>query len=332
MKQGIIADCKNRFFRRETVCAKGVSMQIIRGLKPGLLENSAITIGNFDGVHLGHQALLRHLKQEASTRSVPTVLVTFQPSAKQFFSKEPHSTRISSFSDKIIQLCHNDVDYVVCIRFNKRFSQTSAVAFLQSLKASLNPEFILIGKDFRFGYQRLGDRALMQKYFGASCAIEAFDEVRHKGLRISSTAIRAALQQQELEKVKEALGRPYSMTGRVCYGRQLGRTIGVPTANIALTERTMPLTGVFCVTLSVLEYQSSYVGVANIGVRPTVDGFNQYCEVHLLNFSGDLYGKRVQVEVLKKLRDEKKFDGLDALVQQINKDVQTANNFFKITI
>lgn len=309
---------------------QGERMKIIQGLTPGLLGKAALTIGNFDGVHLGHQALLRVLIEQAKKRTLPTVLITFQPNAKQFFSKEKNTSRISSFSDKISQLCNNGIDYVVVLKFNERFSQLSAQDFLLLLKESVNPRYLLIGNDFRFGHQRTGDKELIQSFFQNECEVFIFNEVQLDAKRVSSTAIRRSLKEQDLQGVNRALGRAYSITGRVCYGRQLGQEIGVPTANISLNRQPLPFRGVFCVELINLEDNKRYRGVANIGVRPTVDGKNSVCEVHLLNFSGSLYGKRVQVTVLEKLRNEQTFEGLEPLIEQIKKDVLQANNYFRL--
>ncbi|VAW73859.1 FMN adenylyltransferase / Riboflavin kinase [hydrothermal vent metagenome] len=302
-------------------------MFLIRGMHNLKAEhrNCVATIGNFDGVHLGHQAVISQLAEKAAELKLPACVVTFEPQAAEFFKPESSPARLTRFREKFIALQHFAVDRILCLPFNAALSALSAEEFIQKvLLEGLGVKYLVVGDDFRFGKGRRGDFELLtkagQEYGFQVVHMHTFDVDES---RVSSTRIRQALAQGELSLAKKLLGRGYRMSGRVAYGAQRGRTIGFPTANIFLHRQQVPLSGVFAVKMFGLE-SSPLQGVANIGTRPTVDGSQTLLEVHLFDFDQDIYGKHVQIEFIKKLRDEEKFDSFDELKQQILTDAQQA--------
>ena len=306
-------------------------MQIHRHFPTKHLKPSALAIGNFDGMHLGHQALLKALKDVASAQSLQAAVMTFEPHPREFFSPEKAPSRLDSLREKLERFADAGVDVVHLCRFNARFASLSSEAFIQEiLIQSLNAKSILVGEDFRFGAGRRGGVVDI-----AHAGLELVslpqvnlhdDDVQALGdsERVSSTRVRNALAAGQLNVAQHLLGRPYSISGKVIYGAQLGRTLGFPTANVHMRHERPALTGVYAVKLDGLN------GVANLGVRPTIAGVPKLLlEVHLFDFNGNLYDQHVHVEFFHKIRDEKKFDGLDALKAQIAKDAQVARDFFK---
>ncbi|RKZ46649.1 MAG: bifunctional riboflavin kinase/FAD synthetase [Candidatus Parabeggiatoa sp. nov. 3] len=287
------------------------------------------TIGNFDGVHLGHQTVMRQLTAKAKDLHLPTVVILFEPQPQEFFAPESAPARLTRLREKIRVMRHNEMDRVLCVRFHATFAALSAEHFIQQvLVQGLGIRHLVVGDDFRFGYKRQGDFALLQeagKQYGFS--VETQQTFILGGERVSSTRVRQALEQGNMQLASELLGRPYTLCGRIRHGEQRGRLLGFPTANIFLHRQVSPLLGVFAVYLHGITKQP-IVGVANLGTRPTVDGSQLLLEVHLFDFQKTIYGHTVKVEFVRKLRDEQRFASFDALKQQIQIDVQTAKAIF----
>ncbi len=304
-------------------------MQVVRGLHRAT-RPAAITIGNFDGVHLGHRALLKQLHHMAAQRGLETAVMVFEPHPLEFFTPQQAPTRLTSLREKLELFADMQIDRVYICRFNRQFAAISPQQFVQTLHQQLQARFVLIGDDFRFGSHRGGDFALLQQ-MGAQLGFEAMalDSVLQQGVRISSTAIRQALAAGQLDTAQSYLGREYSISGRVCPGDRLGRELGYPTANIPLRHNRPPLSGIYVVRTEVAGV-GLMDGVASIGVRPTVKhNARPLLEVHLFDFDQDIYARHLRVAFLHKLRDEQKFDGLQALVQQIEQDACQARAWFE---
>ena len=304
-------------------------MQILRSLHSSDARPCAVTIGNFDGVHRGHQSLLHELQQAAQMRGLQTAVVTFEPHPREFFTPQKAPVRLTSLREKLELFRAAGIDRVHVCRFNAMFARKTADEFIHALHDDLHAKYVLIGDDFRFGSGRSGDFALMRQ-IGAQRGFEvaAVHSVLHDSVRISSTAIRAALVAGKLDVARDYLGRPYSISGRVVHGDGMGRKIGFPTANVQMKHNLPPLTGIY-----VVEAHSDGIGVlqgvASLGVRPTVHHDARHVlEVHLFEFAQQIYGKHLRVEFLHKLRDEEKYPNLEALTQQIARDVNNAKQWF----
>ncbi len=305
-------------------------MHILRGLYSTDTNPVALTIGNFDGVHQGHQSLLNDLCAAAQTRGLRTAVVIFEPHPREFFTPEQAPARLTSLREKLEFFALKGVDRVHVCRFNEKFARMTAADFIRALHAELNAEFVLIGDDFRFGSGRVGDFAMMEK-LGSQLgfSVQVMRSVTHDGVRVSSTAVRGALAAGQLKTAQRYLGRHYSISGRVVHGDGLGKKIGYPTANIQFKHNRAPLSGIYVVqahaeNLGVLQ------GVASLGVRPTVKQDNKpVLEVHLFEFSSQIYGKHLRVEFLQKLREEKKYPDLETLTRQIALDVEQAKRWFE---
>ncbi len=307
-------------------------MRITHGFR-SLGTPHAVTIGNFDGLHLGHQAMLARLKDVAQARGLPSCVLSFEPHPREFFAPEHAPARLSSLREKAECLQRLGVDRFHVFHFDRVFSSLSPEAFIERvLGETLQAKYVLVGDDFRYGAKRAGDFALL-KQGGANLGFDAehLPTVEVSGERASSTAVRAALAAGELEHAARLLGRPYSISGRVVHGDKLGRDIGFPTANIQLRHNRPPLMGIFAVELHGLD-GAPLPGVASLGRRPTVKGADAVpvLEVHLFDFDADIYGRRVRVDFLHKLRDEAKYPDLDSLVAQIRRDVDNAKQFMKL--
>ncbi|PHM58801.1 MULTISPECIES: bifunctional riboflavin kinase/FAD synthetase [Xenorhabdus] len=306
-------------------------MELIRGIHNirARHHGCVLTIGNFDGVHRGHQALLKHLKQEGLRLGLPTMVMIFEPQPLEVFVADKAPARLTRLRDKIKYLSQYGVDYLLCVKFDRNFAANSPEAFVSRLLVEkLGVKFLAVGDDFRFGKNRLGDFHYLQqagKQYGFDVA--STDSFCDSGLRISSTAIRQSLQHDDLTLAETLLGHPYSISGRVVHGNRLGRTIGFPTANLPLKRLVAPVKGVYAVEVYGLG-DTPLPGVANIGNRPTVSGQGQQLEVHLIDTQMDLYGRHIDVVLRKKLRDEQRFASLDALKQQIANDVVSAREYF----
>jgi riboflavin kinase/FMN adenylyltransferase len=291
---------------------------------------TAVTIGNFDGVHFGHQSMLERLTQTAQERGLESWALTFEPHPREFFTPEQAPARLTSLREKEELFSNLGVAHMHVCHFNQELANLSAENFVQRfLVDALHAKWVLVGDDFRFGAKRAGDFSLLQK-LGAKLGFEAIamPSVTVDGLRVSSTAVREALAAGDLAMAKRLLGRPYSISGRVVHGDKLGKKIGYPTANVQIKHNKPPLSGIFAVELSGLP-GGSLPGVASLGVRPTVkqDGVPTL-EVHVFDFDSQIYGSHVRVDFLHKLRDEEKFPNLDALIAAIAKDVADAKEYF----
>lgn len=307
-------------------------MHLIRGLHnlTPSLRGCAATIGNFDGVHLGHQAVLGQLAERAAALGLPTAVILFEPQPQEYFAPDQAPPRLTRLREKLVALRRFSVDRVLCLRFNQQLAGLTAEQFVQQILVDgLDVRYLVVGDDFRFGKDRSGDfEFLVERGQQAGFQVAHMHSFALQGERVSSTRIRAALQAGDMRLAEQMLGRGYRMLGRVAHGDKRGRSIGFPTANLFLHRVNVPLRGVFAVEMYGLETEPLY-GVANVGTRPTVDGSRTLLEVHLFDFIGDLYGRQVAVEFVHKLRDEKRFDSFVALKAQIEQDAQQARDFFR---
>ena len=305
-------------------------MLVFRGVPERATTSTVLTIGNFDGVHRGHRALLAELTAKARELALPATVLTFEPHPRELFAPDQAPARLASLRDKIELLAEAGVDRVHVCRFTRKLAALTAEQFIERiLVQGLSVRHLIIGDDFRFGQGRSGDFALLQRAgHEHRFVVEAMHTVDFGGVRVSSSAVRAALARGNIEQAEELLGRSFVIAGRVMDGKKLGRTIGFPTANIQVRRKRLPLSGVYAVTVSGVAPQP-LPGAANIGVRPTVDaGLKPVLEVHLLDFDRDIYGLHVDVNFLHKLRDEAKFDSLDALKAQIARGVADVRAYF----
>ena len=304
--------------------------KIIRGLYnlPDPAQGCVATIGNFDGVHLGHQAVLTQLAMKADMLNLPAVVITFEPQPFEYFVPEKAPARLSRFREKVEALRAYSIQKLCVLRFNRQLAEMQAETFIQKLLVEgLNVRYLVVGDDFRFGKDRQGDFALLQQV-GKQHGFQVVNmhTFAIEDMRVSSTRIREALQDGDLAVAEKLLGRPYRMSGRVAHGDKRGRKMGYPTANIHLHRAKVPLNGVYAVQLYGID-EEPVNGVANIGVRPTISGSDKaLLEVHLFDFKRDIYGEHVQVYFLKKLREEQKFASLEQLIEQIHIIIQ--NQFF----
>lgn len=306
-------------------------MELIRGLH-NLRDRHkacALTIGNFDGVHLGHREIIRMLVTKARALNIDACLMSFEPLPQEYFSPETAPARLTRLREKWCALENTGIDQFLCIKFNHWLADLSAEDFIKKILVDyLHVRYLVIGDDFRFGKGRSGDFEML-KAAGNKHDFEVINSHSHclDGERISSTNIRQSLANNQLETAEKMLGHPYKICGRVAHGDKRGRTIGFPTANIKLHRHATPLSGVYAVTLHGIDHHAIN-GVANIGKRPTVDGHHLQLEVHLFDFDKSIYGEQVCVEFKLKLRDEKRFESFDALKEQIIKDSELAKMFF----
>lgn len=285
---------------------------------------SAVTIGSFDGVHRGHQQLVQVLKEQASERGLTATVVTFEPQPREFFDPDGAPARLSALNDKVRRLSELGVDHLVVLPFNATLRSMSAAQFVdQVLIEGLDARWVEVGDDFRFGNDRRGDADFLRQY---PFEVAQLPSQRLGDARISSTAIRSLIAAGDLAEAATLLGEPYTLTGRVIYGRQLGRTIGVPTANLLLRHPKLATTGVFVVKAR--HNGRTYQGVANLGPKPTVGDLRPWLEVHLFDVSPELYSERLHVQLLHRLRGIERFDTLDALKDQIQADIQAARAWF----
>jgi len=302
-------------------------MQLLRGLPEVAGRNVALTVGNFDGVHLGHQAMLARLAEAADDLSLVPAVLTFDPHPREFFAKSAAPARLSALRGKIDAFRTFGVRQVIVARFDRALASLEPEAFIDEvLVRRLGARWVLVGADFRFGRGRAGDLALLRRH-ARSFSVEAMGTVEIGGERASSTAVREALRTGDLDRASHLLGRTYAMAGHVAHGAKLGRTLGFPTINLPL-KRKPPLEGIFAVR--VLGLGAPRRGVASLGVRPTVtEGGRPMLEVFLFDFDQTVYGRRIVVEFLRKLRDEARFPDLDALKRQIRADADAARAYFE---
>ncbi len=309
-------------------------MELIRGLhnlRPRH-RGCVATIGNFDGLHRGHRAVIGQLRRAAAAHGLPATLITFEPLPLEYFLGPRAPSRLSRLRDKVALLRALGVERLLVLPFDRRLAQMPAPEFVRRvLVEGLGVRHLVVGDDFRFGKDRRGDFALLQRA-GRTHGFTVADTetLADAGGRISSTRVREALAAGDFAAVEAMLGRPYTMAGHVLHGDKRGRRIGFPTANLRVGRRVSPLRGVYAVTVSGAG-RAPRPAVCNIGRRPTVGGETFLLEVHLLDFAGDLYGRHLEVHFRQRLRDEQRFDSLDALIDQIHRDVAAARAFFRGT-
>ncbi|MCS5571165.1 MAG: bifunctional riboflavin kinase/FAD synthetase [Pseudomonadales bacterium] len=305
-------------------------MEIIRGLHniTARHKGCVLTIGTFDGLHHGHQMLLSHLKAKSEELNYPNLLVTFEPQPREYFQGAVVPARLTRFREKVTILRGLALDRLLCIPFNERTRIIPAKDVIEGLLVNtLDVQYLVVGDDFQFGEGARGNYEMLKEAgdrFGFG--VSHMGTLKFEHGRISSSRIRDALSLGDFDLAEKLLGRPYFIMGRVVYGRQLGRQLGVPTANIRLQRYRAALEGVFAVTVMGLDQQ--YEGIANIGVRPTVDGKEPLLEVHIFDFDEEIYGRLLTVTFLNKVRDERTFDGLDSLKNQIEQDISETREWF----
>lgn len=317
-------------------------MQLIRGFhnlagSPELLNGCVLSIGNFDGVHFGHQNILARLIDKGLELNLPSVVMIFEPQPREFFAKKSENltacippARLMRLRDKLKYLAEAGVDFVLCVRFNEKFAQISAEDFIGELLVKrLKVRYLSVGDDFRFGIKRGGNfETLRNAGLKYRFTVEESHTHSLNEARISSSFVREALQKNDLALVEKLLGKPYSIHGRVAHGNKLGRTIGFPTANILLNRLVTPIQGVFAVKINTPK--GCFNGIANVGNRPTINGTKPLLEVHIFDFNASIYGEAIEVVFLKKIRDEIKFENFEALKLQIEKDVISVKHYFNL--
>jgi riboflavin kinase/FMN adenylyltransferase len=304
-------------------------MELVRGLQniPKAARGCVLTVGNYDGVHLGHQQMIRAVKRRAAELSTAATVLVFEPSSKEFIDPDGAPARLTRWREKFAALQALGVDRLVTLRFDEHVRAMTPQSFVDDLiVGSLGARHVVVGDDFRYGREACGTidslRAAGREHgFG----VEQMDPFILDGVRVSSTAVRERLERADYAGAARLLGRPYRMTGRVAHGTELGRTLGFPTANLRLMRRKSPTWGVLAVRVYGIE-AGALEGVASLGTRPTVNGNEPLLEVHLFDFSGDLYGRLIEVEFVAKLRDEVKFESLDAMMVQMKVDAAEARD------
>jgi riboflavin kinase/FMN adenylyltransferase len=307
-------------------------MRLIRGFNrlPPFPDGCVLTIGNFDGLHLGHKLVIETLAAHGKRLKLPTVAMIFEPQPLEYFLGDHAPSRLTRLREKAIQFGDLPVDALLVLPFNSSVADYDAEQFIADILVNrLRIRHLVIGDDFHFGKARRGNFALLQaKGLEYGFAVENTTSFELDGLRISSTLIRDALQEGRLDAARLMLGRDYSVCGRVAHGDKRGRELGFPTANVQMFRKNTPIAGVFAVTMTGLD-GAEYQGVANVGTRPTVDGGAKVVlETHLFNFNADIYGRYVEVHFKKKIRDEQRFSSLQALQAQIELDIAVSKRFF----
>lgn len=296
-------------------------MKVFRYFEKSMKE-CVLTIGNYDGIHLGHQTLINHVISESRSLQVESAVITFEPHPKEFFTPEKAPQRVISLREKLEFFQAHRIDRVYVIKFNKKFSKLTASEFIDILKLKVKAIGLVVGSDFRYGNMR---EAGLDELKTSGIKVTQPGTIFLEKERISSSLVRDALKQSNFIRVEELLGRPYMISGRVIHGEKRGRTLGFATANIHMFHKSPPLSGVFAVKLD------SFYGIANLGVKPTFGGINKLVlEVHLFNFSKEIYEKHVHVTFYKKIRDEKKFKNAEDLSQQISTDIKAVKLFFNL--
>jgi len=313
-------------------------MQLVRGLhnlRPRH-RGCVLTIGNYDGLHLGHQAMLRTLRQHAGRLNVPAAVMCFEPSPLEFLSsRRPGAVipaRLSRFREKFNNLAAYPIDRMICVRFDARMQEVTPQSFVKDILVDgLGVRWIVVGNDFRFAHARQGNTALLRELgpqFGFG--VDEMAPYLVDGVRVSSSLVRDALAAGDLPRAAKFLGRPYRMSGKVIAGQQLGRTLGFPTANLRLHRRTIPMTGIFAVRVTGAGLNAA-PAVASLGTRPTVNGSEPLLEAHVFDYAGNLYGKNLHVDFVARLRDELKFPNLDEMVVQMKVDARQAREILMTT-
>ena len=310
-------------------------MQFVRGisnLKAYRQQPRSLTIGNFDGVHCGHQVIFQQVVDKAVELDLMPSVMFFEPQPKEVLLRNDPPARLTMLAEKVRLIAEQGIESVVCLNFNEALKVMPPKDFVQTILVDgLDVRHLVVGDDFHFGQQQRGDFAMLQELgeqFGFT--VENTQTCMLDGERVSSTRVRAVLEQADLALAERLLGRPYSIYGRVMVGQQLGRQLGMPTANLSLKNKRPAVSGVFAVEVTGLEDIAGGVvqGVANVGTRPTVAGKTPLLETHLFDFAQDIYGRRIRVTFRHKLRDEVRFDGLESLKQQIALDAEQARAWF----
>jgi riboflavin kinase/FMN adenylyltransferase len=305
---------------------ESLSVQVFRGFPPAS-QHVALTIGNFDGVHRGHQAMLARLTEAAEDLALPPTVLTFDPHPREFFAGDAAPARLSTWRDKLEQFAARGVARVHIARFDAQLANLTPADFVARVMIdALRTRWVLVGEDFRFGRGRAGDVALLRASAN-SFSVEAMPAVKDADKRVSSSAIREALAKGDLDRAAALLGRPFSISGRVAHGDKRGRSLGFPTANVPLRHKP-PLSGIFAVRVLGLG-AAPCLGAASLGVRPTIQPAGKpVLEVFVFDFDEAIYGRRIRIEFLHKLRDEERYPDLDALTRQIGRDVAHAREYF----
>ena len=289
------------------------------------------TIGNFDGLHLRQKEIIKKMKKIGAKDNLQSLVIFTEPHAKEFFAEEKDSaeqpTRISPWRDKCKRLKDNNVDYAFFLRFNKKLQSMSPEEFIEKILSKLNIKYLMVGDDFKFGKERSGDFDFLANW-GDSNEIEVarIPTYSFQDRRVSSTWIRESIANGDFDLAEKLLDRRYTFSGKVVFGNRLGRTIGIPTANIWVPKSNLPIRGVFAV--KALIKGETFNGIANMGVRPTVGGTSPVLEIHIFDFNEEIYGNRIEVEFFKKIRNEQKFENLDKLKEQINLDIEETKIYF----
>lgn len=302
-------------------------MELVRGLYNlrARHRGCVATIGNFDGVHRGHQHMIAAVRAAAIRVGLPAAVITFEPTPREFFEGDAAPARLTRLREKLEALASYGVDRVLVLRFDRRVQAMGATEFVERLLVDgLGVRHMVVGHDFHFARRREGNLALLQeagKRHGFT--VEEVGRYMDEGERVSSSLVRDALGRGDLERARKLLGRPYRMAGRVRRGAQLGRTLGFPTANLALHRKVVPLWGVFAVRVSGAGL-ADHPAVVSLGTRPTINGTEPLLEVHVFDFDGDLYGRYLDVDFILRLRDERRFETIDALVAQMHRDAAAA--------
>lgn len=312
---------------------KQQKMTLMRDLDPSRLPDrqSVVTIGSFDGVHLGHQSILQQVIDKAKSINCLSVVMTFEPQPQEYFSAQTAPPRLMRLREKIEALLEFGVDLVVCMRFNEQLRQLTAEQFVNRvLVDGVKTQHLIVGDDFRFGCDRNGDFQMLERMGRQQgFSVQDTQTVQVKSQRVSSTRVRDLLQHSDFKSVADLLGRSFTISGRVTYGQQLGRKLGFPTANLNLNRFRAPLAGVYAVWVEIEGMKGRFKGAANVGVRPTIgDKVKPILEVHLLDFDQQIYGQRITVEFVHKIRDEQQFTSIDDLAESISEDVKTIEQWF----
>ena len=309
-------------------------MELVRGLHnlAKAARGCVLTVGNFDGVHLGHQQMIRAVKERAAELKLPAAVLVFEPSSKEFIDPDGAPARLTRWREKFTALETVGVDRLVTLRFNDCMREMSAQAFVDDLiVGGLKVRHIVVGHDFRYGCKARGTiETLREAGRVQGFGVEEIAPFIIDGVRVSSTSVRERLEEGDFPGAARLLGRPYRMLGHVAHGRRLGRELGFPTANLHLMRRKSPVWGISAVRVFGVA-PAPVAGVASLGTRPTLDGTEPLLEVHVFDFAGDLYGRLIEVEFVAKLRDEAKFDSLDALVEQMHVDAAQAREILSRT-
>jgi riboflavin kinase/FMN adenylyltransferase len=309
----------------------GTQLKFIRyPISDSVSKESVVTIGNFDGIHKGHQALINQVTTFAKDNGLESIVVSMQPLASQYFAGKENIAILTPFKCKYSLIKNLQVDTFCVLNFNKALSEISAESFIQNILLNdLNAKHIVIGDDFKFGKNRQGDFNFLKSYCQTkNVSVANIDSVSDNSIRVSSSAIRTELSLSNFDTVKSYLGRRFSIAGKISRGQQIGRTLDFPTINIKLAKRVLPLKGIFCVKV-MFETGDMHLGSASIGTRPTVNGKGIILEVHLLDFNKQVYGQNVEVFFYHKIRNEVKFEGLEELKRHIKQDVIKTRLFFK---